>query len=60
MSVGAYKCKNCGYEIVPTYSEVLWAMHRDTTRQLKCPKCEKRIRLDKANTGYQPYNIDNL
>ena len=42
VSVGAYKCKNCGYEIVPTYSEVLWAMHRGTTRHLKCPKCEKR------------------
>ena len=42
VSVGAYKCKNCGYEIVPTYSEVLWAMHMGTTRYLKCPKCEKR------------------
>ena len=42
VSVGAYKCKNCGYEIVPTYSEVLWAMHRGTTRHLKCPKCNKR------------------
>ena len=40
--VGAYKCKNCGYEIVPTYSEALWAMHRGTTRHLKCPKCNKR------------------
>ena len=42
VSVGAYKCKNCGHEIVPTYSEVLWAMHRGTTRHLKCPKCNKR------------------
>ena len=42
VSVGAYKCKNCGYEIVPTYSEALWAMHRGTTRHLKCPKCQKR------------------
>ena len=42
VSVGAYKCKNCGYEIVPTYSEVLWAMHKGTTRHLKCPKCNKR------------------
>ena len=24
VSVGAYKCKNCGYEIVPTYLEALW------------------------------------
>ncbi len=41
VSVGAYKCKNCGHEIVPTYSEALWAMHRGTTRYLKCPKCNK-------------------
>ena len=42
VSVGAYKCKNCGNEIVPTYSEALWAMHMGTTRYLKCPKCNKR------------------
>ena len=42
VSVGAYKCKNCGSEIVPTYSEALWAMHRGTTRYLKCPNCNKR------------------
>ena len=42
VSVGAYKCKNCGHEIVPTYSEALRAMHRGTTRYLKCSKCEKR------------------
>ncbi len=42
VSVGAYKCKNCGYEIVPTYKEALGAMHTGTTRYLKCPKCEKR------------------
>ncbi len=42
VSVGAYKCKNCGYEIVPTYTQALNAMHRGTTRFLKCPKCNKR------------------
>ena len=42
VSVGCYKCKNCGQEIIPTYSEALWAMHRGTTRYLKCPKCNKR------------------
>ena len=42
VSVGAYKCKDCGHEIVPTYSEALWAMHRGTTGYLKCPKCNKR------------------
>ena len=42
VSVGAYKCKNCGQEIVPTYKEALWAMHMGTTRYLKCPKCKRR------------------
>ncbi len=42
VSVGAYKCKNCGHEIVPTYTEALNAMHMGTTRYLKCPECGKR------------------
>ena len=42
ISIGAYKCKNCGCEIIPTYSQALWAMHRGTTRYLKCPNCKKR------------------
>ena len=42
VSVGAYKCKNCGHEIVPTYTQALNAMHMGTTRYLMCPKCNKR------------------
>ena len=42
VSVGAYKCQNCGYEIVPTYKEAMMAMHRGFTRHLMCPKCNKR------------------
>ena len=42
VSVGAYKCKNCGYEIEPTYKQALMAMHLGTTRYLECPKCNKR------------------
>ena len=42
VSVGAYKCKNCGAEVVPTYKEALGAMHMGTTRYLNCPKCNKR------------------
>ncbi len=42
VSVGAYKCKNCGHEIVPTYKEAMMAMHRGTTRHLMCPECKKR------------------
>ncbi len=42
VSVGAYKCKNCGHEIVPTYTQALNAMHMGTTRYLKCPQCNQR------------------
>ena len=42
VSVGAYKCKNCGHEIVPTYKQALNAMHMGTTRYLMCPECNKR------------------
>ena len=42
VSVGAYKCKNCGHEIVPTYKEAMNAMHMGFTRYLKCPNCNKR------------------
>ena len=41
VSVGVYKCKKCGQEIVPTYSQALMAMHMGTTRYLKCPNCKK-------------------
>ena len=42
ISVGYYKCGNCGNEIVPTYTQALNAMHLGTTRYLKCPKCGKK------------------
>lgn len=42
LSVGAYKCKNCSHEFVPTYKQALNAMHLGTTRYLKCPNCNKR------------------
>lgn len=41
VSVGAYKCKNCGCEFVPSYTKALIAMHNGTTRYLKCPECKK-------------------
>lgn len=49
VSVGSYKCRNCGYEIIPSYQDALWAMHRGTTRHLKCPKCNKRTWCKKNN-----------
>ena len=50
VSVGAYKCKNCGHEIVPTYKEAMNAMHMGFTRYLKCPKCGKRTWCKKILT----------
>ena len=42
VDAGYYECKNCHHKFVPTYKEVLFAMHMSTTRYLKCPKCHKR------------------
>lgn len=50
ISVGAYKCKNCGHEMKPGYAEAMWAMHSGTTRYLKCPKCGKRTWCKKVRT----------
>ncbi len=50
VSVGAYKCKNCGHQIVPTYTQALNAMHMGTTRYLKCPKCNMRTWCKKVLT----------
>ena len=53
ISVGAYKCKDCGHEIIPTYTEALMAMHKGTTRYLKCPKCNKRTWCKKVVKKYR-------
>ena len=42
VSIGSYKCKHCGHNIVPTYKQALNSLHFGTTRYLKCPKCNKR------------------
>lgn len=38
---GYYECKECGHRYVPTYMSVLFAMHINRTRYMKCPECEK-------------------
>ena len=40
-TAGYYECKKCGHKHVPTYNQVLWAMHFGRTRYMKCPECEK-------------------
>ena len=42
VDAGYYECKKCHHKFVPTYKQVLWAMHMGTTRYLKCPECNKR------------------
>lgn len=39
---GYYKCAKCGHTYVPTYGSVLWAMHVNRTRYMRCPKCNKK------------------
>ena len=39
---GYYECQKCHHRYIPTYSSVLWAMHINRTRYMKCPKCNKR------------------
>lgn len=39
---GFYECSNCHYKYVPTYKSVLFAMHINRTRKMKCPKCKQK------------------
>ena len=38
---GYYECEHCHHKYVPTYQSVLWAMHINRTRYMKCPECRK-------------------
>ena len=39
---GYYECSNCNHKYIPTYKSVLFAMHVNRTRKMKCPKCGKK------------------
>ena len=39
---GYYKCEKCQNKYIPKYSQVLWAMHINRTRYMKCPHCGKK------------------
>ena len=41
-TAGYYECAKCHHKYVPTYSSVLWAMHINRTRYMKCPECGKK------------------
>ena len=38
---GYYECKHCHNKYIPSYNSVLWAMHINRTRYMKCPECHK-------------------
>ena len=39
---GYYECKKCHHRYIPTYKQVLFAMHANRTRYMKCPCCGKK------------------
>lgn len=41
-TAGYYVCANCGYRYVPSYKNVLMAMHINRTRYMRCPKCNQK------------------
>ena len=41
-TAGYYECQKCHHKYIPTFSSVLWAMHINRTRYMKCPKCNQR------------------
>ena len=42
-TAGYYECSNCHYKYIPTYKSVLFSMHINRTRKMKCPNCNKRL-----------------
>lgn len=41
-TAGYYACARCGYRYVPSYKNVLMAMHINRTRYMRCPKCNQK------------------
>ena len=39
---GYYECAHCKHKHVPTYKQVIWAMHFGRTRYMTCPHCHKK------------------
>ena len=39
---GYYECSNCNYKYIPSYKNVLFSMHVNRTRKMKCPNCNKK------------------
>lgn len=41
-TAGYYECAKCHHKYIPTYSSVLWSMHINRTRYMKCPNCNQK------------------
>ena len=41
-TAGYYECQHCHHRYVPKFSSVLFAMHVNRTRYMKCPECKQR------------------
>lgn len=39
---GYYQCPECGCKYVPEYKSVLFSMHVNRTRFMRCPNCKKK------------------
>lgn len=39
---GYYECSNCNYKYIPTYKSVLFSIHVNRTRKMKCTNCNKK------------------
>lgn len=60
-TIGYYKCGKCGHTHVPSYVKVLFAMHLQSTRYMKCPHCGKWSWQKKVleRNPDQPISIQN-
>ena len=50
VDTGYYECKKCHHKFIPKYFTATIAPHINTTRYLKCPKCNKRTWAKKVMT----------
>lgn len=41
-TAGYYRCAHCGHRYVPAFGSVLWAMHVNRTRYMRCPECGRK------------------
>lgn len=50
-TAGFYECEKCRHKYIPTFKSVLWAMHVNRTRYLKCTKCGNKSWNKKVLSG---------